>query len=203
MTQRTTIYLQGMTCQLCANRVEKCLLSQPGVETARVDFGSRKAEVTYDPEKGLPEVFCAAIGQTALCRWPDERFYALRPHCVLWRAKIRRVAFGYPGVYRLRGRRAEAAGRVRFADYLGPAGGIHRGAEVCGCVFQRGKRDQKPGEGGRGAVGPLWGPGCAAAPAGCSGYLRSPAADGVPCHAPGRGGGGCAGESLAGRAEAD
>lgn len=64
MTQRTTIYLQGMTCQLCANRVEKCLLSQPGVETARVDFGSRKAEVTYNPEKGLPEVFCAAIGQT-------------------------------------------------------------------------------------------------------------------------------------------
>ena len=64
MTQETTIYLQGMTCQLCANRVEKCLLAQPGVEKARVDFSGRKAVVTYDPEKGVPELFCAAIEKT-------------------------------------------------------------------------------------------------------------------------------------------
>lgn len=64
MKQELTIYLQGMTCQLCANRVEKCLLGQPGVEKAQVDFGSRKAEVTYDPEKGLPGLYCAAIEKT-------------------------------------------------------------------------------------------------------------------------------------------
>ena len=64
MTQETTIYLQGMTCQLCANRVEKCLMGQPGVEKARVDFGRRRAEVRYDPERAVPELLCAAIEKT-------------------------------------------------------------------------------------------------------------------------------------------
>ena len=64
MTQKTTIYLQGMTCQLCADRIEKCLRAQPGVEQAQVDFGSRRAAVRYDPEATAPETLCVAVEAT-------------------------------------------------------------------------------------------------------------------------------------------
>lgn len=64
MTQETTIYLQGMTCQLCADRVEKCLRAQSGVEKAQVDFGARRAAVQYDPGAAAPEALCAAIEAT-------------------------------------------------------------------------------------------------------------------------------------------
>lgn len=64
MTQETSIYLQGMTCRLCADRVEKCLRAQPGVETVQVDFGARRAAVRYDPGTAAPEVLCAAVEAT-------------------------------------------------------------------------------------------------------------------------------------------
>lgn len=64
MTQKTTIYLQGMTCQLCADRIEKCLRAQPGVEQAQVDFGSRRAAVRYDPEATALETLCVAVEAT-------------------------------------------------------------------------------------------------------------------------------------------
>ena len=35
--QTITLYLQGMTCTLCAKRVEETLKKQPGVFAARVD----------------------------------------------------------------------------------------------------------------------------------------------------------------------
>ena len=41
----TTLYLQGMSCQLCARRIEDSLRRLPGVTAAKADFGSRKAEV--------------------------------------------------------------------------------------------------------------------------------------------------------------
>lgn len=61
MTQETTIYLQGMTCQLCTDRVEKCLRAQSGVEKAQVDFGARRASVCYDSRATTPELLCAAV----------------------------------------------------------------------------------------------------------------------------------------------
>ena len=64
MIQETIIYLQGMTCKLCADRVEKCLRTQPGVEKAQVDFGSRRAAVRYDPVVAAPETLCAAVEAT-------------------------------------------------------------------------------------------------------------------------------------------
>ena len=36
--QTITLYLQGMTCTLCAKRVEEALKEQPGVFAARVDL---------------------------------------------------------------------------------------------------------------------------------------------------------------------
>ena len=55
------LFLRGLTCQLCVQRVERCLQTQPGVQSARVDFGRARASVTYDPEKTGPEALCAAV----------------------------------------------------------------------------------------------------------------------------------------------
>ena len=57
----TTLYLQGMSCQLCARRIEDSLRRLPGVTAAKADFGSRKAEVSYDGERMTPEALCAAV----------------------------------------------------------------------------------------------------------------------------------------------
>jgi len=57
----TTLYLQGMSCQLCARRIEDSLRALPGVSAAKADFGSRRAEVTYDGGRVTPEMLCAAV----------------------------------------------------------------------------------------------------------------------------------------------
>jgi len=57
----TTLYLQGMSCQLCARRIEDSLRAVPGVSAVKADFGSRKAEVTYDAARVTPEMLCAAV----------------------------------------------------------------------------------------------------------------------------------------------
>ena len=55
------IFLRGMTCQLCVKRIEECLRKQPGVRSARVDFGKSQAEVTYDPGQIGPEALCQTV----------------------------------------------------------------------------------------------------------------------------------------------
>lgn len=59
--QTITLYLQGMTCSLCAKRVEEALKEQPGVFAARVDFAGRKAEVFFEPAKVTPQKLCEAV----------------------------------------------------------------------------------------------------------------------------------------------
>lgn len=56
-----TLYLQGMSCPLCARRIEDSLRSFPGVSAAKADFGNRRAEVTYDSDQVSPEGLCAAV----------------------------------------------------------------------------------------------------------------------------------------------
>lgn len=56
-----TLYLQGMSCPLCARRIEDSLRSFPGVSAAKADFGNRRAEVTYDSDQVSPVGLCAAV----------------------------------------------------------------------------------------------------------------------------------------------
>lgn len=52
-----TIKIGGMSCAVCANRVEKGLSSLNGVEKAGVNFATEKASVTYDKTHiGLNEI---------------------------------------------------------------------------------------------------------------------------------------------------
>lgn len=49
--ERVDLPITGMTCAACANRIEKKLNKQAGVETASVNFATSKATVNYNPEK--------------------------------------------------------------------------------------------------------------------------------------------------------
>ena len=46
-----TLYVTGMGCPNCANRVHNRLIDHPGVLKAEVDHETGKAEVTYLPTK--------------------------------------------------------------------------------------------------------------------------------------------------------
>ncbi|MGI8469991.1 MAG: HAD-IC family P-type ATPase, partial [Pyrinomonadaceae bacterium] len=49
--ERVDLPITGMTCAACANRIEKTLNKQAGVQSASVNFATAKATVNYDPEK--------------------------------------------------------------------------------------------------------------------------------------------------------
>ena len=49
--ERVDLPITGMTCAACANRIEKQLNKQPGVEKASVNFATSKATINYNPEK--------------------------------------------------------------------------------------------------------------------------------------------------------
>lgn len=49
--KQTSLQITGMTCAACANRIEKGLNRQDGIEEATVNFALERATVTYDPSK--------------------------------------------------------------------------------------------------------------------------------------------------------
>ncbi len=49
--ERVDLPITGMTCAACANRIEKQLNKQAGVEKASVNFATARATVNYNPEK--------------------------------------------------------------------------------------------------------------------------------------------------------
>ncbi|MGH9466495.1 MAG: heavy metal translocating P-type ATPase [Terriglobales bacterium] len=53
--------IAGMTCASCVRRVEKALARAPGVSEAAVNFATRRARVTYDPEQGDVAALVAAV----------------------------------------------------------------------------------------------------------------------------------------------
>ncbi len=55
--------VSGMTCGGCAGMVEKGLLKQEGVKTAKVDYKTGEAQVEFDSKKTTPEKIVAAFNQ--------------------------------------------------------------------------------------------------------------------------------------------
>jgi len=55
------IGVAGMTCDLCARRIENALRGVPGVKTARVDRPAARATVTFDAAKTDVAALDAAI----------------------------------------------------------------------------------------------------------------------------------------------
>jgi mercuric ion binding protein len=52
--------VRNMVCELCPLTVKKALEQVSGVQAVEVDFASKTATVTYDPEKTQPEVLIQA-----------------------------------------------------------------------------------------------------------------------------------------------
>jgi Cu+-exporting ATPase len=78
--ERADLPIEGMTCASCANRIEKRLGKQPGVESANVNFATKVATVKYDPAATGPEKLAKAvddIGYKAVV--PRARHNAVNP----------------------------------------------------------------------------------------------------------------------------
>ncbi|HMN39784.1 MAG TPA: heavy metal translocating P-type ATPase [Phycisphaerales bacterium] len=59
--ERADLPIEGMTCASCANRIEKRLGKQPGVESASVNFATKVATVKYDAAATGPEQLAKAV----------------------------------------------------------------------------------------------------------------------------------------------
>lgn len=52
--QTVMLDVQNMTCAVCPITVKKSLQAVPGVSDVTVDFPSKTARVTFDPDKAKP-----------------------------------------------------------------------------------------------------------------------------------------------------
>ncbi len=59
--ERCDLPVEGMSCASCAARIEGALAKRPGVETAAVNFASKRATVTYDPRATDPAALSATV----------------------------------------------------------------------------------------------------------------------------------------------
>ncbi|AIL09112.1 MULTISPECIES: mercury resistance system periplasmic binding protein MerP [Gammaproteobacteria] len=55
-----TLDVQNMTCGTCPITVKKSLEKVVGVSAVKVDYDSKTATVTYDPDKAQPQVLTTA-----------------------------------------------------------------------------------------------------------------------------------------------
>ncbi|HVJ07185.1 MAG TPA: mercury resistance system periplasmic binding protein MerP [Acidisarcina sp.] len=55
-----TLDVKNMTCEVCPITVKKSIEKIPGVSAVKVDFGTKTATVTYDPDKTKPEALTRA-----------------------------------------------------------------------------------------------------------------------------------------------
>ena len=60
-SKRVVLDVPDMTCPLCPITIEKTLERVPGVISARADFVTKRAEVTYDPHKVGTAVLVQAV----------------------------------------------------------------------------------------------------------------------------------------------
>ena len=58
---KTTLKVQGMTCNHCVMRVAKALKAVPGVQDAQVDLQKAEAAVTYDDAKVTTDKLSNAV----------------------------------------------------------------------------------------------------------------------------------------------
>lgn len=59
-SRTATLTVDNMDCAVCPITVRKALEKVPGVESATVDFRSKRAVVAYDPAKTTPEALTKA-----------------------------------------------------------------------------------------------------------------------------------------------
>ena len=70
---KTRIFIGGMTCVNCQNKIETALLHTAGIEIARVSYQNGTADLVYDPDWITLEEIQQVI------RTRDMRFYQKKP----------------------------------------------------------------------------------------------------------------------------
>lgn len=101
---QTQLEIQGMTCAGCARRVEKSLAATPGVHDAHVNFATRSAQISFDPQqtsiRALTDAvagtgYRAAVPPPPAARASDDQ-PADEEQRDLWRRLAVAVGFGLP-----------------------------------------------------------------------------------------------------------
>jgi cation-transporting ATPase V/Cu+-exporting ATPase len=91
--------VSGMTCGSCATRVQRVLSKQDGVETAAVNFATRRATVVYDPgQVSVDDIVAAAdkIGYGLTPPQPDQEAGDADDEARAQRMWLGRVAVAWP-----------------------------------------------------------------------------------------------------------
>ena len=60
-SKKTELSITGMSCAMCAQRIEKGLAQMDGVESANVNFATERATIIYEPDKVSEEQFIQLI----------------------------------------------------------------------------------------------------------------------------------------------
>jgi copper chaperone CopZ len=69
--QTTTLRIEGMHCDGCAERIERVLARLPGVREAAVSFAAGRAKVRHNPQLALGELV-RAIERAGYRALPSE-----------------------------------------------------------------------------------------------------------------------------------
>ena len=59
--EKTTLHVEGMSCQHCVMSVKKAIEELSGIKTAAVDLGKKTVDIEYDPAKSTLDKIREAI----------------------------------------------------------------------------------------------------------------------------------------------
>lgn len=76
--------ITGMTCQACANRIEKVLNKKPAIETATVNFATETLQVSYDNTKTSQDEIVAWVAKTGFGATLDKPVTETQMPWQLW-----------------------------------------------------------------------------------------------------------------------
>jgi len=92
--------ISGMTCAVCANRIEKGLGKLAGVEKATVNFAAEKASVTYDPAQISLKALADKVESLGYQVVADKAEFKISGMtCAACSARIEKGLNSLPGVY--------------------------------------------------------------------------------------------------------
>src|SRR3972149_9545672 len=114
--QTLEIDARGMTCAVCAARIEKALKKMQGVALARVNLAAERARVEFDESIARPGELAAAIAGAGYTPIVEESEFPVRGvTCAGCVARVERTLNKLPGVIEARVNLASESARVRYS----------------------------------------------------------------------------------------
>src|SRR3990170_487347 len=114
--QTLEIGVGGMTCGVCAARIEKALKKMQGVAFARVNLAAERARVEFDEKLARPADLVAAIAGAGYTPVVEEMEFPVRGMtCASCVARAERALNKLPGVIEARVNLASESAHVRFS----------------------------------------------------------------------------------------